>query len=198
MKKNITWFTLIELIVSISIFSVIMISVFMIFAFSADLNNKADISRSMQENIKNIVETIAEDVRKQGNLVQVSTPGGLGNCKNPEKTYSSGTTLCVWNNSYYLAKLEADQWIKVGNYQDCNIETQCFLIKNTWNVVTQLSNSWVDFKGLVFYVARDGMNKVTLHLELQPSNKKWVKYDLIKENRMILQTTLSERLYNDY
>jgi hypothetical protein len=72
-----------------------MISVFMIFAFSADLNNKADISRSMQENIKNIVETIAEDVRKQGNLVQVSTPDGLGDCKNPEKTYSSGTTLCV-------------------------------------------------------------------------------------------------------
>jgi hypothetical protein len=41
-----------------------MVSVFVIFQLSADLNNKTDISRSMQENIKNIVETIAEDVRK--------------------------------------------------------------------------------------------------------------------------------------
>ncbi len=198
MKKNNTWFTLIELIVSVSILSIIMISVFMIFALSADLNNKTDISRAMQENVKNIVETIAEDVRKQGKSLQISSSTGLGECRFPEKTYLSGTTLCIWNNRYYLAKLDLEQWIKVTNYEECNEQTQCFIIKNSGNVVTQLSNSWVDFKNLTFYVARDGMNKVTLHLELQPSNKKWIKSSLIKDNKLILQTTLSERLYNDY
>jgi hypothetical protein len=72
-----------------------MISVFMIFALSADLNNKTDISRAMQENVKNIVETIAEDVRKQGKSLQISSSTGLGECRFPEKTYLSGTTLCI-------------------------------------------------------------------------------------------------------
>lgn len=198
MKKNTSWFTLIELIVSVSILSIIMISVFMIFALSSDLNNKTDISRAMQENIKNIVETIAEDVRKQGKNLKISSSNGLWTCQNPEKTYASGTTLCVGNDRYYLAKQEANEWIKVSNYENCDIKTQCFLVKNTGTVVTQLSNSWVDFKSLVFYVARDGVNKVTLHFEIQPSGKKWIKPELIQENRMILQTTLSERLYNDY
>lgn len=198
MKKNTSWFTLIELIVSVSILSIIMISVFMIFALSSDLNNKTDISRAMQENIKNIVETIAEDVRKQGKNLKISSSNGLWTCQNPEKIYASGTTLCVGNDSYYIAKQEANEWIKVSNYENCDIKTQCFLVKNTGTAVTQLSNSWVDFKSLVFYVARDGVNKVTIHFEIQPSNKKWIKPELIQENRMILQTTLSERLYNDY
>ncbi len=198
MKKNTSWFTLIELIVSVSILSIIMISVFMIFALSSDLNNKTDISRAMQENIKNIVETIAEDVRKQGKNLKISSSNGLWTCQNPEKIYASGTTLCVGNDSYYIAKQEANEWIKVSNYENCDIKTQCFLVKNTGTAVTQLSNSWVDFKSLVFYVARDGVNKVTIHFEIQPSSKKWIKPELIQENRMILQTTLSERLYNDY
>ncbi len=198
MKKNITWFTLIELIVSVSILSIIMISVFMIFALSSDLNNKTDISRAMQENIKNIVETIAEDVRKQGKNLKISSSNWLWQCEDPQKVYLSGTTLCVGSHSYYLAKQEANEWIKVTDYQTCDTETQCFLVKNTGSSVTQLSNSWVSFKNLVFYVARDGVNKVTLHFEIQPSTKKWIKPELIQENRMVIQTTLSERLYNDY
>jgi prepilin-type N-terminal cleavage/methylation domain-containing protein len=60
--KNKLGFTLIEVIVSISILSIIMISIFAIFNLSANLNNKIDISRSMQENIKNIRQIISEDI----------------------------------------------------------------------------------------------------------------------------------------
>lgn len=64
MKYSQKAFTLIELLVSISILSIIMVSVFTIFFLSSDINNKTDISRSMQENVKHIVETLAEDLRK--------------------------------------------------------------------------------------------------------------------------------------
>ena len=58
MKKNSkTWFTLIELLVSISILSIVMISIFTIFQLASEANNRTDISRAMQENIKNMVET---------------------------------------------------------------------------------------------------------------------------------------------
>jgi prepilin-type N-terminal cleavage/methylation domain-containing protein len=63
MKKN-TAFTLVEVIVAITILSIIMISVLVVFISGSDVSAKIDIQRGMQENIKNIVETIAEDVRK--------------------------------------------------------------------------------------------------------------------------------------
>jgi Tfp pilus assembly protein PilW len=43
-----------------------MISVMSIYISSTDISLKTDINRAMQENIKNAVETIAEDVRKNG------------------------------------------------------------------------------------------------------------------------------------
>jgi hypothetical protein len=40
-----------------------MLSVFSVFFLASELNNKIDISRSLQENVKNIVEVVAEDIR---------------------------------------------------------------------------------------------------------------------------------------
>jgi prepilin-type N-terminal cleavage/methylation domain-containing protein len=61
-KKNA--FTLIEILVALTIFSIFMVSMIMIYASSANIDRKIDINRSMQENSKNIIETIAEDIRK--------------------------------------------------------------------------------------------------------------------------------------
>jgi len=44
----------------------IMISITTIFISSSDISNKAEINRAMQENIKNVIETIAEDIRQNG------------------------------------------------------------------------------------------------------------------------------------
>ena len=56
-------FTLIELIVAITLFSIVMVSVFSIFIFASDLSGRIEINRLMQENTKNVVETITEDIR---------------------------------------------------------------------------------------------------------------------------------------
>jgi len=64
MKFKNKGFTLVETIVSLTILSIIMISVLSIFISSTDTSYKIDINRAMQENIKNIVEHISEDIRK--------------------------------------------------------------------------------------------------------------------------------------
>jgi len=57
---------LIEVIVSSTILSLILVSVLTIFNVSSRMSLTADINRAMQENVKNIVEQIAEDIRNNG------------------------------------------------------------------------------------------------------------------------------------
>jgi prepilin-type N-terminal cleavage/methylation domain-containing protein len=59
-------FTLVEVIVSMTILGIIMVSVMVVFISGSNTANKIDIQRGLQENVKNIVETIAEDIRKNG------------------------------------------------------------------------------------------------------------------------------------
>jgi prepilin-type N-terminal cleavage/methylation domain-containing protein len=51
-------FTLIEVIVSITIFSIIMISIIAIYILSSDTSAKSDINRAMHENLKSVITEI--------------------------------------------------------------------------------------------------------------------------------------------
>lgn len=195
MISNNKWFTLIELIVSITILSLIMISVFTIFQLSNQLSNKTDISRAMQENIKNIVENISQDIRNN-QISWVNSDFTTWDCWFWEWIYSSWTKLCVWNNSYYLAQNKSQSRIRVKDFSDCvYFKQQCVLVKNDWNKIQPLSNSWVDFRKLSFYTTKNWVKKVIISFDLSPSNKKWLNQNLVKSNELFFQTTIAERLY---
>jgi prepilin-type N-terminal cleavage/methylation domain-containing protein len=57
-------FTLVEVLVSITILSLILVSVFNVYISSTHINLKTDITRMLQQNTKSAIELIAEDVRK--------------------------------------------------------------------------------------------------------------------------------------
>ena len=59
-------FTLIEILVAITILSIIMISVFSIYITSVNISAKSDANRMLQENIKNVFSQISEDIRVNG------------------------------------------------------------------------------------------------------------------------------------
>ncbi|NCP76635.1 prepilin-type N-terminal cleavage/methylation domain-containing protein [bacterium] len=63
--KNRTAFTLIELIVSITILSVIMLAVFEIYSNILQINKRLEVMRTIQENVRNITEQIASDIREK-------------------------------------------------------------------------------------------------------------------------------------
>lgn len=65
MKKTSVAFTLIELVVSVTILSVIMLSVFVIYSNLIQVNKRLEDMRIVQENIRNITEKIATDVREK-------------------------------------------------------------------------------------------------------------------------------------
>ena len=97
----------------------------------------------------------------------------------------------------YLAKRVADVWIRVIDYSECrNGFTQCYMVRDNGAEINQLSNSWVEFNSLYFYVTNSPIKTVTITFEMQPSTKKGIKPDLIKNHKIFFQTTLSEKLYN--
>jgi hypothetical protein len=77
------------------IFGIMMISVMSIFLFSSQMSARVEINRVMQENIKNVVEDIAENIRKNG-------IDGVRNFNGPTclmvdaaNTFLTGSTLCT-------------------------------------------------------------------------------------------------------
>lgn len=198
MKKNTSWFTLIELIVSITIISIIIWSVFTVFAMQADLNNKVDISRSMQENIKNIVSTIGEDIRLSSfswvNLDLLTTDCSI----NDTLTFNSWTKLCLDSGiNYYLWTYNSsNDIVRVNDYNICNnLKDECFFVKEINGEKNRLSNSWVQFTDLKFVLSTVKPQKVIINFSLKPSSKKWIRNELIENTKINFQTTFTKRLY---
>jgi prepilin-type N-terminal cleavage/methylation domain-containing protein len=75
-------FTLVEVLISITIFSVIITSIIWIYVISSDIILKSDINRIMQENLKNVSNTIAEDIRKNGILGVSISSDSFDTCNN--------------------------------------------------------------------------------------------------------------------
>ncbi|MDR2640398.1 MAG: type II secretion system GspH family protein [Candidatus Peribacteria bacterium] len=51
-------FTLVEIIVSITIFSIVLVSMVSIYILSSDTSAKSDINRAMHENLKSLITEI--------------------------------------------------------------------------------------------------------------------------------------------
>lgn len=192
MRKNIKfinnnyWFTLVEVIVAVTIMSIIMISVMFIFINSSQLSMKIDINRSLQENSKNIIETISEDLRK--NWLRECTDWIIKWCLS-DNYIATWSELWIWDNHYYLAKknLSIGEYIKINDMSECD-QKQCFILKNG----QILSNSYVSINNLEFSIINQHITKIQLNLVLRPSSWKWVNQNLIKNNELNIQTTLSE------
>ena len=62
-------FTLIELMISISIFSIMMLSAFEVYTQVMSLSRKLEVQREVQESARAITEAIAKDVREKGFVI---------------------------------------------------------------------------------------------------------------------------------
>jgi len=192
-----------------TIFSVIMISVMTIFIFSSNLSAQVDINRSMQENIKNAVETIAEDVRKSEKISikdAVSSCGYANSEPHWEKLcvcleWDSENLLCTDESRYLLKKnlaattdiFNTDSMTLVWTVSDClPLESHCRLFKSG----SPLTNSLVSIKEIEFNLSWDQNNqsKIGINFTIKPSVRRWVRSDLIKASEIIFQTTISKRL----
>ncbi|NVP17093.1 prepilin-type N-terminal cleavage/methylation domain-containing protein [Candidatus Gracilibacteria bacterium] len=188
MKFNNKGFTLIEIVISVSIFSVIMITMISIYILASETSLKSDINRAMHENVKSVITDISENVMKNG-IIGVSQ-NLLDSCDSLSLGYKFGNKLCVSGGEYILAKEEMGIFIRVDDLDYCkNLDSQCYIVKNG----KPLTNSMVTVKELRFYLSDSYVPKITINIVFQPTIKSGVKPSLIEQNKLIFQTTISER-----
>lgn len=204
--KNKKWFTLVEIIVAVTIFSIVMISVMSVYIISSETTYNSEIDRAMHENVKNIVMEISEDITKNGISWVSDSISSSDSCTSlPEKDKNElkkWFIFCTWSHIYTISKKD-DSWnllaVSDSNKSECEkIGTECYLTKaEIWDKKpSPLTNSLVTVRKANFIVTNDWIKKVTISLELQPSAKAWVRSSLVEKNIFNLQTTLSERTYN--
>ena len=195
-RKPYLWFTLIEIIISITILSIIMISVMVIFTTSSTLALKVDINRSVQENVKNAVEDMAENIRK--NKINICGVWVVDDCYNIPSTwggYVFSDTLYVGENTYYLGKqISTGAWVKVTDPNDCNSGANiCTLVKDGQYPLT---NKNIVFKKVMFTVSNEVMPKVTMNFTITPAPRRWVASNSIDKDVFYFQTTVTQSLIN--
>ncbi len=198
-KYNKTWFTLIEVIVWITIFSIIIVSIVTTLVLNTDINNKIDISRVMKENIWNIVDQINTKTINTKNKLWVVDDSG--NCKYDENQLfnSYNDSLCISNDDFkiYLDKKVDDDWIKTSQNDDCEKDLTCSIVlkDKTWKI-SPITNEWITFTSLKFKISDNSPQRVSIYFEGLPARKKWLRESLRQSNKVNFQTTLAQRVYN--
>lgn len=210
-KYNKNWFTLIEVIVWITIFSIIIVSIITTLVLNTDINNKIDISRVMKENIWNVIDQInSRTIDTSIELWVTWTDNITCYYKNDNSWFldKSNNTVCIkpkeenkWGNNelkIYLAKKDSE-WIyqKIeNNLVDCNKETCSIVLKDNTDKIFPITNEWITFTSLQFKVSSTSPQRVSIYFEALPAVKKWLREALRQSNKVIFQTTLAQRPYN--
>lgn len=191
-KEKLEAFTLIEIIVAVSIFSIIMISIMSVYFTSTNITYKSDINRIMHENIKNVLLTVSEDIMKNP-IKWVSNNILSSNCTmfdSTEKVYF-WDKLCLWSD-YYIAKKDSSwNFIRKDNAFCSDLKNNCYIVKD-WKALT---NDLVRVSDLQFFITNSDVNKVTMTMTVKPTSRSTVKASMIKNTKITTQITLSERKY---
>lgn len=212
MKKNYKAFTLIEVIITLTILALIFSSVMSVFIFYSTLWARVEVNRILQSNIKIIVEHITRDIRNNNIIIADGISDPWHYFDGSGKYSVLKEELVVWNVKYYLASKwsVADVWdelfssnysswsqVFANDYDDkCwGVDQNCALIKELADgTKVPLTNSWVSFKNLHFYVSEEDIPKVTINFDLNIADGKGIKYWLIESSNIKIQTTIAEKL----
>lgn len=173
-------FTLVEILVAMSILAIMMVSILSVFLFSSQMSHLVDLNRVTQENMKNVLEDISESVRKEG-VIGVRDFNPIDACD----IFSSGTdrraqgsTLCL-NNAFYTlgSKNTSGEFFPlpdIGSYcQD--IQNICYVIKKDVGGMQgwyPLTNSFLSFQKMDFVLLNPELPKLSLVLEARPAINK--------------------------
>lgn len=195
-------FTLVEIMVAVTIFWMVMLSVMGIYIVSTESTYKSEVNRIVHENVKNIITDLNNVILKEGiNWVSSSI---IWNCELPDKEKTEAKIwfiFCSWDYKYSLKK-RSNTWtdLSVSNISECsdknpttNNYNDCYLVKEKIWFSQPVTNNLVTVREANFRVTNFWAKKVTIYLKLQPSSTSWVRKSHMEQSVFEFQTTISAR-----
>lgn len=211
-------FTLIEIIVSMTILSIVLVSVFEVYSNIIVLSKRLELSRGLQQNARTIVETIAKDVREGGIAFECYTPSsnspvGCNGGPHPTEYSGSGVTMFIVKGApsscapasaidcyiqYFLAKPTAT----IGEVACTDMDTQtpglCYLARRVvWagsplGDSTRLSDALMSITQLRFFLS--GVSAAGFSGQADQEGKVTMLFNLSLAPRQGLDSESAERL----
>ncbi len=199
-SKTNSGFTLIEMIVAITILAIIMLSIFWVYSNIINVNKRLELARALQENSRNITETVARDIRENG--IDFWYYDWLTEDKKLDYIWSWNSVLAIkWWIKYYLMK------DILGTITICDIwvfDKDCFFWSMSGSSFKKISDDRVEIRNVKFFISWSGSEniqntnaewKVTMVFDLWIAPWKGILSDLAKEYSIKVQTTISEKIY---
>ena len=180
-----TAFTLIELVVAVTILGFIMLSVFLIYSNLVTVNTKLEQTRILQENVRIVTEKIATDVRESG--LSFQTCNGFENSTKCLQMNNGNEYYLIdsaWSNSESgaLGLKEAS-----SSGDPVSLTSNAVIIKNLRFNVSGKSGSGV--------TNSDVEGKVQVVFDIGLSTRRGISKALSDSSFMTVQTTISEKIY---
>ena len=212
-------FTLIEIIVALTILSLVMVSVFEIYSNIIALNKRLEVSRNLQENARNITETIAKDVRENGiafGCYSLSATSAFGGSLTAGTEYSgSGTDILTVKVAPENCPSSSECFVSYYLMHDnaATAPTKCAPTDQACYLGRQLpdgqrirvTDSGVQLDGLRFFISgvdaktfsknTDSEGKVTMSFRLSPAPRQGITPEIARALAIPIQTTITEKLY---
>ncbi len=212
-SKSSSWFTLVELMIAMTIFGMMSVMVMTIYFSTTNTTRKLNAQRELAGTAREIIERLSEDVRERGfsgSALPFDTNYDLWrsydytlsgseylNLNNGRYVYgkknSTGMTPCIDTSN---EKIKTDPKIHCGLYLVDYADNGT----NGYNLVDSFtpeeSRKRVKISNLRFYISGDGIttaHKIVLSMDLALIPRNGISANLASTTTLHIQTTISER-----
>lgn len=220
MKKNFlkhsrSGFTLVELIIGMTIFAVMSTMTILIYFNISESSRRLQISREISETTRQITEKINQEVQENKIFIKEINKDGNDSLLKKFNNFDEKNLLAIGRDNnekiFVLWKRLDDK-----NLAPCDSDDKNNPEKNCWLYLVKQNSDWslnyfnlvdsfrenenekrVKINDLKFEISgwENDVKKVALKMTVSLTKKSWVPNSLINGSKMEIQTTISERFY---
>lgn len=208
-KHSRSGFTLVELLIAITIFAIMSTMTILIYFNISETSRRLQISREISETARQITERLTNEIKNQNNDLLFAS--AINPFDSVGVTQENVVTLkdATGGEKYFVyakggATPEALLPCEDGDKNNPNIHCGLYLSDgstNHYNLVDSFredeSRKRVKISDLQFSLAgsEDSVKKLTIKMTLELTKKSWVPDSLIRASKMQVQTTISSEKF---
>ncbi len=208
LKNNSSGFTLIELMIAMSIFGMMSIMVMTIYFSTTDTTRRLNAQRELAETAREITERISADISEKWMTGDLAFDVNYYPWKKYNYTGSGSEYLNLVNWRYVYGAKKASGMDTCTDTRKVDPKIHCWLYfldygdngANGYNLVDSFnpdeSQKRVKIEDLKFYISGDSINtsrKVLLNFTLSLMPRNGISQNLVSTTKLHIQTTISER-----